>query len=374
MPDHPPGGVLAFPAGSTAGIVAITGRPPGERPRWPSIVDQGRLSRLIRTHAAAYPGGLDGRVLVVDDMDVNTRLVRAVLERDGHVVTSAASGEEALAAVAKDAPDLVLLDVLMPGLDGFETCRRLKADAVTRLIPVVLFTALRETDDRIRGFEAGADDFLSKPFHAHELRARVRSLIRIKRYTEDLESAESVILSLAMTVEARDPSTDGHCQRLAAYAYALGTRLGLGEEDLTALERGGFLHDIGKVGIPDAVLLKPGPLSDDEYALMKSHTIIGERLCGELRSLSRVRAIVRSHHERLDGSGYPDGLRGDDIPLRAQIISVVDLYDALTTRRPYKQPWSLADAWEAMRQDVRQGWYREDLVETLIDLSRTGAI
>ncbi len=313
-------------------------------------------------------------MLVVDDVDVNARLVQAVLARDGHLVTVAASGEAALEAIAKEPPDLILLDVMMPGLDGFETCRRLKSDAVTRLIPVVLFTALRETDDRIRGFEAGADDFLSKPFHAHELRARVRSLIRIKRYTEDLETAESVILSLALTVEARDPSTDGHCQRLAAYACALGARLGLGEEDLTALERGGYLHDIGKVGIPDAVLLKPGPLTGEEYAVMKSHTIIGERLCGGLRSLSRVRAIVRSHHERLDGSGYPDGLSGDDIPLRAQIISVVDLFDALTTVRPYKKPWTMQDAWSEMREHVRRGWYREDLVETLIELSRSGQL
>lgn len=320
------------------------------------------------------PGGLAGRVLVVDDMEMNTRLVRAVLSRDGHEVAVVESGEAALAAISSLAPDLILLDVMMPGIDGFETCRRLKADAVTRLVPVVLFTALRETDDRIRGFEAGADDFLSKPFHAHELRARVRSLIRIKRYTEDLETAESVIMSLALTVEARDPSTDGHCQRLAAYACALGERLGVGDEDLTALARGGFLHDIGKVGIPDAVLLKPGPLTEDEYTLIKSHTIIGERLCGELRSLSRVRAIVRSHHERLDGSGYPDGLAGDAIPLRAQIISVVDLFDALTSTRPYKQPWSVQEAWSTMREQVKRGWYREDLVEALIELSQSGQL
>lgn len=335
---------------------------------------EGTPARLISTIVPTPPDGGGGRVLVVDDVDVNARLVQAVLERDGHTVTVADSGEAALAAIAKEPPDLILLDVMMPGLDGFETCRRLKADAVTRLIPVVLFTALRETDDRIRGFEAGADDFLSKPFHAHELRARVRSLIRIKRYTDDLETAESVILSLALTVEARDPSTDGHCQRLASYAYAVGARLGLGEEDLTALERGGYLHDIGKVGIPDAVLLKPGPLTGEEYALMKSHTIIGERLCGELRSLNRVRAIVRSHHERLDGSGYPDGLSGDDIPLRAQIISVVDLFDALTSGRPYKKPWTVHDAWAEMRQHVARGWYRGDLVETLIELSQSGRL
>ena len=246
----------------------------------------------------------------------------------------AADGCEALERVRNDRPDLVLLDVMMPGLNGFEVCRTLKGDAATRLVPVVLVTALRHADDRVQGIEAGADDFITKPFNAHELRARVRSLIRIKRYTDDLESAESVIVSLALTIEARDRYTDGHCQRLASYGSAVGRHLGLAEDDITALVRGGFLHDIGKVGVPDAILLKAGRLTPPEYEVMKRHTAIGERLCGELRALRRVRPIVRHHHERLDGSGYPDGLRGDAIPLVAQIIGIVDVFDAITTSRP----------------------------------------
>jgi putative two-component system response regulator len=315
-----------------------------------------------------------GRVLVVDDIAGNITLARSVLERDGYIVTSASTGREALEAVARDLPDLILLDVMMPELDGFEACRRLKSDAATRLLPVVLVTALRNAQDKIRGIEAGADDFLTKPFNAPELRARVRSLIRIKRYTDDLDSAESVIVSLALTIEARDPSTDGHCQRLAAYAAALGAQLGLGEDDLAALERGGFLHDIGKVGVPDNVLLKPGSLTRDEYEQIKAHTVIGDRLCGELRSLRRVRRIVRSHHERLDGTGYPDRLKGDAVPLLAQLMGIVDVFDALTTSRPYKVALPPERAYEELVLEADRGWRRRDLVDVFIALATSGRL
>jgi len=287
-----------------------------------------------------------GTVLVVDDVAGNRRLLESLLAPDGHVVRTARDGDEAVRSVQDAPPDLVLMDVMMPRVDGFEACRAIKQDPGTRLIPVVLVTSLDDTASRIRGIEAGADDFVSKPFNAHELRARVRSLLRIKRYTDDLDSAESVIVSLALTIEARDPTTDGHCQRLARYAPALGRSIGLDEDDIVALTRGGFLHDIGKVGVPDAVLLKPGPLMHEEYELMKRHTIVGDRLCGDLRSLRNVRPIVRHHHERLDGSGYPDGLRGDAIPLLAQIVGIVDVFDALTTTRPYKAAMPFAQAAE----------------------------
>ena len=183
-----------------------------------------------------------------------------------------------------------------------------------------------------------------------------------------------MILSLAMTIEERDVLTDGHCQRLAAYANALGTRVGLPDSDLGALRRGGFLHDIGKVGIPDAVLLKAGPLSPDEYALMQTHTIIGDRLCGELRSLRAVRPIIRSHHERLDGSGYPDRLQGDAIPLLAQIIGIVDVYDAMTTVRPYRQPASPEAACDELLLETSRGRHRRDLVDAFVALVRGGLL
>jgi putative two-component system response regulator len=318
--------------------------------------------------------GASPRILVVDDNEANRTLLASFLKRDGYDVRFAPDGAAALQLVRSDLPDLVLMDVMMPGMNGFDACHTLKRDARTRLIPVVLVTALQESEDRIRGIEAGADDFLSKPINAHELRARVRSLIRIKRYTDDLDTAESVIVSLALTIEARDRCTEGHCQRLARYSTTLGLALGLGEDDVSALERGGFLHDIGKVGIPDAVLLKPGRLTADEYAQMKQHTIIGDRLCGELRSLRGVRPIVRHHHERLDGSGYPDGLKGDAIPLLAQVTAIADVFDALTTLRPYKAAVSAEEAFAELVREAERGWHQRGLVDAFVDLGRRGRL
>ena len=308
-----------------------------------------------------------GSVLIVDDIAGNARLVESLLAPDGHAVRTAGGGAEALRLIRAAPPDLVLMDVMMPNVDGLEACRVIKQDPSTRLIPVVLVTGLDNAAARIKGLEAGADDFVSKPFNAPELRARVRSLLRIKRYTDDLDSAESVIVSLALTIEARDSTTDGHCQRLAQYASALGRTLGLDAADVADLARGGFLHDLGKVGIPDAVLLKPGPLTPGEYELMKEHTVIGDRLCGELRFLRRVRPIVRHHHERLNGSGYPDGLRGDAVPLLAQIMGIVDVFDALTTERPYRKALPVEQAVAELRREVACGWRHGDLVGTFLD-------
>jgi putative two-component system response regulator len=313
-------------------------------------------------------------VLIVDDEPPNRELLRRMLARDGVETVTAADGHEALAAVSKRAPDLVLLDIGLPGINGFEVCRALKASRATRLIPVVMVTGMIDRRHRISGIEAGADDFLSKPFDTEELKARVRSLLRLKRYTDDLESAESVILSLALTIEARDSYTEGHCQRLARFAVAMGRRLRLDTDDLTALERGGYLHDVGKVGIPDAVLRKPGRLTDAEFAQMKQHTVIGERLCGELRSLRLVRPIVRHHHERRDGSGYPDGLRGEQVPLLAEIVGITDVYDALTTDRSYRGAWTREAACAELARETALGKWRPDLVDLFIALAQCGEL
>jgi putative two-component system response regulator len=307
-----------------------------------------------------------GSLLIVDDNAVNAQAFASLLALDGHTTMTASGGAEALRLVQSRPPDFILMDVIMPGMDGVQACRAIKQDPNTRLIPVVLVTGRDDPASRIRGIEAGADDFVSKPVNAPELRARVRSLLRLKGHTDDLDTAESVILSLSLTIEARDSLTDGHCQRLAQYASALGRTLGLGEEDIAALTRGGFLHDIGKVGIPDAVLLKRARLTGEEYELIKQHPIIGDRLCGELRSLRRVRPIVRHHHERLDGSGYPDRLRGDAIPLLAQIMGIVDVFDALTTDRPYRAALPVAAAVEELRREVARGWRRADLVDAFL--------
>jgi putative two-component system response regulator len=320
----------------------------------------------------AISGG--ATILVVDDIAANARLLQRLLSRDGHRVLFAQNGEEALERVRHDQPDLVLMDVIMPTLDGFETCQRLKSDPETRLVPVVLITALQGTRERVRGLEVGADDFLSRPVNTAELTARVRSLLRIKRFTDELDSAESVILSLALTIEARDARTDGHCQRLARYGVTVGQQLGLNEEDLTALAKGGYLHDVGKVGIPDSILLKPAPLTPQETAVMQQHTLIGDRLCGELRSLRRVRPIVKHHHERLDGTGYPGGLRGAAIPLLAQIMSVVDIFDALTTARPYKLALPVQRAYEELTDEVRRGWRNPEIVDVVLALGQSGRL
>ena len=309
-----------------------------------------------------------GRILIIDDEPNNVEVLRRVMTRLGYEVLTASNGESGLHAARHQDPDVVLLDVNMPGMNGFEVCRRLKADPATRLTPIVLITTLSGSADRVRGIDAGADDFLSKPPILAELEARVRSLTRLKRHTDELDSAESVILSLGLTIEARDPHTRGHCQRLAAYAAALGARLGLADDQLVALNRGAFLHDVGKIGIPDAVLLKAGRLTAAEYALMQQHPVIGDSLCRELRLLDDVRPIVRHHHEHPDGTGYPDRLQGEDIPLLARILSVVDVYDALTTERPYKQAMSADHAIRELRAEAAKGWQFEVLVEEFAGL------
>lgn len=311
---------------------------------------------------------LCGRVLVVDDLEANVALVGRVLVADGFEVCSTNRAEDALDAVRREQPDVILMDVRMPGSTGFELCRALKQDAATRLIPIVLMTAATERQDRLQAIEAGADEFVAKPLNVEELRARLRSLVKLKRFTDDLESAEQVIVSLALTIEARDTYTEGHCQRLAQYGAAMGAALGLQADDLKALQRGAYLHDVGKIAISDAILLKSGPLTRSEFEEMKKHPLIGARLCGELRSLARVRPIVRWHHERLDGSGYPDGLKGDAIPLLAQITGVVDVYDALTTPRPYRGAMAHAQASAILYDEVARGWRRRDLVDTFLTL------
>jgi putative two-component system response regulator len=306
-------------------------------------------------------------VLIADDTESIRSLFRKLLLADGHDVVSADDGAAALDAVREHHPDVILLDVTMPRVDGLEVCRRLKSDPATRLTPVVLVTGQTDLSDRIRGLEAGADEFLSKPVHPHELRARVRSLTRMKHLIDALDSAEAAFMTLALTIEARDPMTNGHCERLAHYAVQLGRALGLGGEDLEALHRGGYLHDVGKIGVPDSVLLKAGPLTPEEFELMKRHPAIGDSLCAPLQSLRRVRPIVLSHHERIDGSGYPAGLRGDDVPLLAQIVGIVDVYDALTSARSYRPAWPVEDTVRYLWKEVEKGRFHTHHVETFLE-------
>jgi putative two-component system response regulator len=303
------------------------------------------------------------RVLVVDDDEGAAALLKRLLVREGYAVDTASDGASALAAIATSLPDVILLDVIMPDVDGFELCRRLKNQTATRLTPVIMVTSLSERERRIEGADVGADDYLTKPVDAGELLARVRSLVRLKRYTDDLDSASSILMALAVMIDARIGHTEGHCHRVANRAVAVGRRFGLNDDDLQALKRGGFLHDIGMLAIPDHVLRKTGALDPDEFAMVKSHTVVGESLCAELRSLQAVRPIVRSHHERLDGSGYPDGLSGDEVPLLAQIISAIDLHDAATSLRPYQRTVTSSEAIDVLRRQADKGWRRREVVE-----------
>ena len=313
----------------------------------------------------------NGKVLVVDDYEPNASAMRDLLVTAGHAVRVASNGSDALRLAEDEVPDLVLLDVVMPQMSGVEVCRELKTRNETRLTPVVLITASQDREYRLAGLEAGADDFLSKPIDITEFRMRVRSLLRVKRLVDELESTEAIMTMLGRIVEARDPYTEGHCQRLADYATALGAALALKEVDIDTLNRGAALHDVGKIGLPDVVLLKEGRLDADETMLMKQHPVIGDNLCRTVKSLERVRPIVRWHHERTDGRGYPDGLSGGDIPLLAQIVGVVDVFDAITTDRPYRKAMTPEGAYKVMLAEAAAGWCPVELVTAFVDLHRS---
>ncbi len=302
------------------------------------------------------------RVLVVDDNPGIATLMSQLLSMRGYEVVTAADAQQGEAEVKRRAPDLILSDVKMPGKSGYDFCRDLKSNPATRLIPFILITGLTDSSDKVRGIEAGADDFLNKPVLAEELIARVKSLLRLKDFTDELETADSVLCTLGLIVEGRDPYTEGHCQRLADHATGLGRYLGLDEDSILALQRGGYLHDLGKIAVPDAILKKGANLTLHEWEIMKRHPVIGENICKPLKSLRLVLPIIRHHHEHPDGSGYPDGLRAGEIPLLPRVLQVVDVYDALRTARPYKPAQSHDHAAQTMREEARQGLWDAELV------------
>lgn len=302
------------------------------------------------------------RILIVDDHRPSRMTAAALLALEGYDVVEAESGLQALELVYESLPDLILLDVIMPTMSGFEVCQQLKQSEQTRLVPVVFVTGLDDRQARLRGIQTGADDFLTKPFDQVELSARVKSLIHQKRLNEDLDHAEQVLFSIARTVESRDPNTGDHCERLRNLGRAFGTYLGLSREQLRCLMWAGYLHDIGKVGIPDAVLLKTDPLTPEERAVMEQHVFIGERICKPLRTMREVVPIIRHHHERWNGSGYPDQLSGPDIPLLARIFQLLDIYDALVNERPYKPAFSPQESLQIMWGEVERGWRDPELM------------
>lgn len=304
---------------------------------------------------------------MVDDDLQNVKLLEAILSNEGYGVVTASDGEEALRRVKKCAVDLILLDIMMPKLNGYEVCKRIKRDEKTRFIPVVMISSLQGTEDKVIGIEMGADDFLIKPVNKHELLARTKSLVRLKHLNDHLDNTENVLFVLAQTVEAKDPYTEGHLKRMVNYSSGMAKCMGLPHEMKTALEYAGILHDIGKIGISESILCKPGPLTKEEFEKMKEHSIIGEKIVRPLRFSDSVAPIVRGHHERWDGSGYPDGLAGEKIPIGARIISVVDAYDAMTTDRPYRRNMPKEKAINILQEGKKTQWDAK-LVEAFIEI------
>jgi putative two-component system response regulator len=302
-------------------------------------------------------------ILIADDNEPNAELLSEILREVGYQTICVRTGSDALLKVTNGDADLALLDVRMPDKSGFDVCSAIKSNPSTRFVPVILVTGLCAASDRIQGIVSGADDFLNKPVNQQEVRARVKSLLRLKSYIDELENAEIVLTSLAASIEAKDPYTAGHCERLSNYSLALGKQIGLSDELCVALRKGGIVHDIGKVAVPERILLKPERLTPEEWYIMKQHPAVGERICAPLRSFRAVLPIIRHHHEKLDGTGYPDGLKGDEIPITARVLQTVDIYDALTTDRPYRPALPVEEALEMMRSEARRGWWDSELID-----------
>ncbi|HET7140862.1 MAG TPA: HD domain-containing phosphohydrolase [Candidatus Limnocylindria bacterium] len=276
-------------------------------------------------------------MIVVAEDDMATRaLLRASLERAGYQVRAFEDGAAALDEILRRPPDVALLDIGLPEMDGLAVTRAIRSDPGTALLPIILVTARGRLEDKVAGLDAGASDFITKPFQPAELLARVRTNLRLSSAISRLETTQDVLVALATAIDAKDPMTEHHCARVAERAIALGSAAGLAEAAVEAIGYGAVLHDIGKIGIPEALLLKTGELTPDERAEMQRHSAIGSEILAPLRLGRIVGPVVRSHHERWDGSGYPDGLRGGAIPIGARIVAIVDAHDAMTHDRVYR--------------------------------------
>lgn len=314
------------------------------------------------------------KILVVNGLNSSESPLRTSVEALGpsgephHEIVEAQSTSEAISAISTLQIDVVLIDLLAPELGGSEFCRILKRNPHTQLLPVFIVADCDDVDSEVSAINAGADEFLVRPVRPKAVSARIQASLRHRAMIESLDDSEAVFFSLAQSVEERDPAVGSHCERLALMATAMGLTLGLPHDQILTLQRGGYLHDIGKVAIPDRILLKAGPLSPQEWEIMRSHAERGERICSSMRSLSSVLPIIRHHHERWDGSGYPDRLRGEEIPLLARILQLADIYDALTAERPYKPTYSSEEAMGILKDEAARGWRDPDLIATFSDV------
>lgn len=311
------------------------------------------------------------KVLIVDDNPTNVELLLAQLRSYPYQLITASDGEAALRKVEEDPPDLILLDLMMPKLSGYEVCQRIKSDKKTQLIPVIVITALKELEDKLKAIEMGADDFLMKPFNKVELVTRVKSLLKLKELYDDVDNSETIIFTLAEMLEAKDVYTRGHSERVARYATMLARRVGLTEIDQELIRRGALLHDVGKIGVREMVLNKPEKLSAEELAHIRSHPARGCEICKSLKSLAPVLPIIRHHHERVDGLGYPDGVSGTELTLGPRIVSIADAYDAMTSNRPYRKGIPPADALKIFEREKSGGQWDSQLVDQFIQMIKS---
>lgn len=308
------------------------------------------------------------RLLIVDDNPGNIELLRSQLKPCNYNLDFALDGEDALDKIYKLPPDLILLDLMMPRISGFEICQRIKNDKRTQFIPIIVITALQEPSDKIKAIEFGADDFLVRPINRLELTTRIKSLLRMKALHDDLDTSENILFSLAGALEAKDFYTHGHSERVSELAVKIGKKLSLSERDLDAMRKGALLHDIGKIGIKESILLKPGKLTDEEMSHIRTHPARGFDICSPLKSLEPCLPIIRSHHERMDGQGYPDSLKGNEIPRVARITAVADAYDAMTTDRPYRSGMKKAEALAIFKNEMASGQWDPECVKAMLEV------
>ncbi|MDX2267122.1 MAG: HD domain-containing protein [Bryobacter sp.] len=307
-------------------------------------------------------------ILLVDGIDLNRKILRTTLQPIGAKFLDARTPGEAYQVLEREKVDLVICDMFLPEQSGFDFCRALKGSRSTHLLPVLMLTSVQGTQHEVEGFQSGADEYLQQPAHPSILRARVQSMLRHKAALDSLDEVESILFTLAQAVEERDKCTSDHCRRLSYFSVELGIRLGLGRNDLLALHRGGYLHDIGKIGIPDSILNKKGELTREEWEIMRGHVTRGEEICRPMKSLAPVLPIIRYHHERWDGTGYPDGLRRQEIPLLARILQIADVYDALTSERSYKKALSVEEACHQLEVEAQAGWRDPHLVPIFVEM------